>query len=108
MNEFEEYVEKIYTVTLTDGTVLLNLRMNGNNFISAEPVTDETFVDNLDPVTISDGEYEDQHEHMALIYTQRRGDEYWFALRDRTPDELARLKIQSDIEYLAMMTDIEL
>lgn len=105
----ETYEEKIYTITLTDGTVITDLKMNGNNYISAVPVSADIFVDNCDPVVISDGENEETHEHMALIYgVQQRGKEYWFALRDRTTDELARLKMRSDIEYVAMMADIEL
>ena len=100
--------EKLYTVTLSDGSVLSDLKLNGNNYISTEPVSADVFIDNCDPVVISDGDVEETHDHMALIYAQQIGDEYWFVLRDRTADELARLKMQSDIEYLAMMTDVEL
>ena len=100
--------EKLYTVTLSDGSVLSDLKLNGNNYISTEPVSADVFIDNCDPVVISDGDVEETHDHMALIYVKQIGDEYWFALRDRTADELARLKMQSDIEYLAMMTDVEL
>lgn len=33
---------------------------------------------------------------------------YWFNLRELTEQELRSVKIQADIQYLAMMTDVEL
>lgn len=35
-------------------------------------------------------------------------EEYWFILRDVPENELAFIKLQSDIEYIAMMSEIEL
>lgn len=100
--------ERVYTIRLADGTELTNLRMNGSNYISSLAVTEDAFVDNCDPVVISDGENEETHDHMALIHITKYGDDYYFALRDRTKEELDQLKIKADIEYLAMMSDIEL
>ena len=100
--------EKRYKITLADGTVLSDLRLNGNNFISDEPVTEETFKDNCTPVTINDGETDDIHEYMECVQVIEVGSEYWFVLRDLSPDELFMMKTRSDIEYLAMMSEIEL
>lgn len=104
----EEYIDKTYKITLADGMVLSNLKLNGNNFVSDTEVTEAQFTDNLDPVVINDGETDDVHEHMALVQIAKYGEQYYFVLRDRTPDELLRIKMQADIEYLAMMSDIEL
>ena len=104
----EEYIDKTYKIILADGTVLSNLKLNGNNFVSDAEVTEDQFIDNLDPVVINDGETDDVHEHMALVQIIKYGEQYYFVLRDRTPDELLRIKMQADIEYLAMMSDIEL
>ena len=38
----------------------------------------------------------------------KMGEEYWFILRDVPENELAFIKLQSDIEYIAMMSEIEL
>lgn len=46
----------IYTITLSDGTVLSNLTLNGNNYVSQTEVTEATFAGKLDTVTITDGE----------------------------------------------------
>lgn len=99
--------ENIYTITLEDGTVISNLRLNGNNFISSTLVTTEIFDGNLGTVTISDGTTEETHQNMELIQITQDGDEWWFVLRDISADELERAKLRSDIDYLGMMTNIE-
>lgn len=100
--------EKTYSITLSDGTVLSDLGLNGNNYISETPVDPETFVDNCSPIVISDGEVEEIHENMSLVQVTKMGNKYWFVLRDISVTELEKIKTQSDIEYLAMMSDIEL
>lgn len=100
--------DTVYKITLADGTELSDLRLNGNNFVSLDEISPAIFTDNLSPVTISDGEHEEVHEHMELVQVAKMGVEYWVILRDLTRDELARIKTQADIEYLAMMTGVEL
>lgn len=100
--------ETRYTITLADGTEVSNLRLNGNNYISDTPVLEELFTDNCSPLTVSDGDTEEVHENAELIQIAQYGDEYWIAFRDLTPAEIDSIKMHSDIEYLAMMTDVEL
>ncbi len=102
--------EKTYSITLADGTVLDNLSMNGNNFIFVGVLTEDTFSGNLSPVVISDGENTETHENMDLVACNTTYDpgKTWFVLRDYSDDELAQIQMRSDIEYLAMMTGIEL
>ena len=45
---------------------------------------------------------------MELIQIAQYDDGYYFALRDLTDEELEKMKMQSDIEYLAMMSDVDL
>ena len=97
-----------FTITLSDGSKLTNLEMNGNNFISKSLVTEATFEDNLTNVVISDGKNEEEHAHMELVQIQEIDDKYWFVLRDLTDAELDHIKDRADIEYIAMMTDVEL
>ena len=99
---------KIYTVTLADGTVIGSLKMNGNNFISSNAITKETFECNLSPVIISDGDNEETHDAMSLIHLTQMEREFWFALRDLTKEELVAIKNRSDIDYIALMCDVEL
>lgn len=101
--------DKIYSVTLADGTVIDGLRMNGNNFISTTTIDADIFDGNLSMVVISDGETEETHENMDLIHlTAYDSGEYWFALRELSAEEIEKLQMRSDIEYLSMMTGVEL
>jgi len=100
--------EKIYTITLADGTTLTNIRQNGDNFISDTPLDSDVFLDNCSPVIISDGENEEMHENMELVQVTTVGNEYWFVLRDMSAEELEKIRLQADIEYIAMMAGIEL
>lgn len=100
--------EKIYTITLKDGTQIENLRMNGNNFISQEQINPEIFDGNLEKVTINDGENDEVHENMGFVQVTQMGDEYWFVLRDIPASEIANEKLRSDLDYLAMMADVEI
>ena len=57
---------------------------------------------------ISDGEHDETHENMELVQVTEVNGQSWFVLRDMTPKELEQAKIKSDIEYLAMMCDVDL
>ena len=100
--------EKIYKITLADGTEIRNLRLNGNNFISDTPISETIFDGNGSTVIINDGETDEFHENMELVQITPVGDEYWFVLRDLTAAELKQIKMQSDIEYVAMMAGVEI
>ena len=41
------------TIALSNGTELTGLELNGNNYISKEALTEETFNDGLSPVAIN-------------------------------------------------------
>nr|UWG16547.1 MAG: hypothetical protein [Bacteriophage sp.] len=100
--------EKIYKITLGDGTEISNLKLNGNNFISTEKIDESVFVDNCSPVTISDGVSDTVHPNMELVQiVEQFPGEYWFVLRDISDEEFSRTKMQSDIAYIAMMSNVE-
>lgn len=99
---------KTYTITLADGTVLDNLTLNGNNYVSAVEITKDIFNGNLSTVTISDGEHTHTHKNMKLVQLVHYDDGYYFILRKLSPSELQDIKNRSDIDYIAMMSDIEL
>lgn len=101
--------EKLYSVTLEDGTILKNLRLNGNNFISETPIEESTFDGNLGTVTFSDGIHEDVHHNMQLArLSEDNPGEYWFVLIDIPESEIRYAKLRSDIDYMSMMSDIDL
>ena len=100
--------KKIYKITLADGTVIDNLRLNGNNYISDKELTADMFLGNLAKVIVNDGERDTVYENMELVQIVKYDEEYWFILRTMTKRELQDLKNRADIDYLAMMSDIEL
>jgi hypothetical protein len=100
--------EKIYDIILSNGTEIKGLRLNGNNFISKNAVSPEVFKENCSPVVIATGFQNELHENMELVQITEMNGEYWFVLRDLTPGELTNMKMQSDIEYVAMMSGVEL
>ena len=93
------------TIALSNGTELTGLELNGNNYISPERLTEDTFADGLSPVVIN-GE---EHERMALVQCIQHADgRTWFILRDVTAEEVANAKLRSDIDFIALMSDIDL
>ena len=57
----------MYTIKLYDGTVLDNLELNGNNFISDTIIPDLTFENNLKSVEISDDKSTQIYHDMVLV-----------------------------------------
>ncbi len=100
--------DKRYSIKLSDGTVLDNLRKNGDNYISSAAVQEDIFTENCSPVVISDGETEETHAHMELVQITPVGDEFWFVLRDLSEDELEKMRLWAGLEYISMMTGVEL
>lgn len=108
----------MYKITLADGTVLDNISANGTTFVSLEDISDSVFENNLSPVDIEfvgDGEHGDigrmigHHENMEYGRIESApGEPFMFALVDVPESEMRYAKMRSDIEYMAMMSDIEL
>ena len=105
-------MEKTWKITLSDGTQLKNLRLNGNNFVSETEITKEQFDGKLSKVVvegIEEGqEVIQEYKHVQLVQIAHYEDGYYFVLRELSKDELDKIKTQADIEYLAMMTDVDL
>ena len=100
--------DRKYTLTFASGLVIEEARLNGNNFITRMGVSKDTFADICSPVIIDDGEVKETHPYMECVQVTKNADEYWFVLRDITDSERASIKLRSDVEYLAMMTGVEL
>ncbi len=95
-------------ITLSNGYEIDNLELNGNNFISTTALSEDLFMGNLSPVLIHDGDNIETHDHMELVQLKKYSGEYWFVLRDITQEELDKIKLQSDIGYIAMMAGVYL
>lgn len=100
--------ELIYAITLEDGSIINDLRLNGNNFISKKEIKSEIFDGNLGVVIINDGKKEIKYQNMILVQITKMEEEYWFVLREMSEQEIRDAKMRSDIDYLSMMTEIEI
>ena len=97
--------EKNYTITLSDGSKLEGLTLNGNNFISTTPVAEDQFDGKLKGVTITDSDgVEEKHENMFLVQVTHPSDsEWWFILADKTE---AQIKQEQLGQSIASLTDM--
>lgn len=87
----------MFSITLSDGLVIENLELNGNNFISSNIINDDIFIDNLGTVKISDGETESIYENMKLIQNIVVDGKSWFILAEKTQAELEKEKLEKEL-----------
>lgn len=82
-----------YSVTLSDGTKLDNLALNGNNFVSSAKLTEDDFKNKLSKVTITDDDGKaKEYTDMVLIQVTQMGDETWFILGEKAQDDVSELR----------------
>ena len=87
----------MYTIKLYDGTVLDNLELNGNNFISDKIIPDDIFTDNLNEVEISDGENTQIYNDMVLVANRVIDGKSWFILAEKTPEQKEKEEFENNI-----------
>lgn len=93
----------MYTITLADGTQLINLELNGNNYIAPSIIDDSVFKNNLSAVTITDGATTETYEDMTLVQNTTYGDEKsWFVLAEKSPQEKEKEALEAKITSLQL------
>ena len=104
----------MYTVILDDGTTFTGLTVNGSYFVSQREVTRGMFSKWRGSYKVlCDGEddtYGLAGEHSGCVLSDLRSGAggYYFALGEVDAVMLERERVRADIEYLAMMTGVEL
>lgn len=111
----------MYTITLSDGTLIEGLQLRDNILWSVKELTRDMFAGKLNGVkitqSVADGEDDydydgltGEHAHMDVVYIRHYAVEgrYALALRDVPEREYLDAKRDGDIEYLAMMMGVEL
>ena len=89
--------EQIYSITLSDGTVLSDLRLNGNNYVSQTEVTEAMFAGKLDTVTITDGETTEVLHDAELVQIAHYTDGWYFILREIPPERLWQMGVDKNL-----------
>ena len=87
----------MYTIKLYNGTILTNLILNGNNFISDKIIPDDIFTDNLNEVEISDGENTHIYNDMMLAANRVIDGKSWFILAEKTPEQKEKEELENNI-----------
>ena len=109
--------ERTWTVALADGTLIENLTLGGNNFQSETEITADMFDGNLSEVHISasDGDMTRcaypavLHDAELVQITHDNPDgKWWFILRELSEDELFKMRVRAQLDYIAMNSDIDL
>ena len=107
-----------WKITLADGSVVDGLDLNGNNFVSQTEITPDMFAGKLSRVTIDgpadadDAGLRGEHGPMELLQIKHYNNPeaglvgWYFVLRDVQASELA--KVRGDVDYIAMMTGVDL
>ena len=97
-----------YIITFADGSKLEDLERNGNTFETAQDIDESYFDGKLGNITVDDGETEQEFENVVLVRLWKVDETVYFVLRELTQDEVNQMQNRADIEYIAMMTDIDL
>lgn len=100
--------ETIYTLVLSDGSTIENLTKNGNNYISKTALTEDVFDGKLFSVTEKSVDGELEMTNLELVQITEDQGECWFVLRELSPVEIQLVQMSSDIDFLAMMQDVDL
>ena len=90
----------MYKITLTDGTVLKNLELNGNNFIAEGVIENSVFESNLDTVKITDGETTETFTDMILMSNIVRDNRSWFVLGEKSAQQKKEEAMEKQIAEL--------
>lgn len=98
-------METKYTIDLGNGTVLSDLTLNGNNYVSQTEVTEDTF-EGMENVTITDSDGNEQTlNNVELVQCKKFEDGYYFVLREMTDAEVKQANNDAQILFTAVMTD---
>lgn len=96
-------------ITLQDGTVLENLKLNGNNFISDTIIENTVFEDNLGNVKIEDEEGNiTEYRFMKLIQNIEVDGKSWFILTEQSENDLLKARLKATEDALTFLMDMQM
>lgn len=101
------------SITLSDGSKLEGLGVNGTYFTSDEAIDLDAIKSKLNGVTISGTDENNMpvsgtYEHMRVGHSMTWKGKFLFSLKEIAPEELEMIQLKANIEYLAMMTEVDL
>lgn len=102
--------ERTFTIELSNGGRLTHAKQNGTSYIVDETLEESFFDGGLNTVTLTD---EDTGAvsvlvNQTLAYLQHESDGTHIGFRNKTQVEVLEERHQAQIDYIAMMADIDL
>lgn len=92
-------------IELSDGSVIQELEVNGNCLISENNIKNELLTDDmLSEISINGVTY----KNVTLVRKWVQDNKIWLALRQKSEDEIWKEQCKSNLDYIAMMTDVDL
>lgn len=96
-------------ITLQDGTVLENLKLNGNNFISDTIIESSVFKDNLGNVQIEDEQGNiAEYRFMKLIQNIEVDGKSWFILAEQSENDLLKARLKATEDALTFLMGMQM
>lgn len=96
----------MYEVTLSNGTRIKNLVLNGNNFVSEAIIPNSAFDGGLDTVIISDGKTEKTYSDMVLLSNRVDDGKSWFILGEKTEAQKKEEALNKYLEEIGYAINI--
>lgn len=94
-----------YNIELGDGKLLEDLTLNGNNYVSKDPITEDDFTD-LSHVIITDSEgCVTEMDNVKLLQIAEYADGWYFILEEMSLTELKAMANDAQILFTALATD---
>lgn len=98
----------MWKIILADRTELKGFTQNGNNYVSQEQIDESLFANNLATLTITNGEEKIVLHNAELIQQMQHDDGWYLCFRELTKQEMEAAALSAKIDYLAMMSEIDL
>nr|DAP05005.1 MAG TPA: hypothetical protein [Caudoviricetes sp.] len=95
----------MHKITLSDGTVLDNLELNGNNYIAEGAIDNAVFKDNLATVTITDGTTAETYDDLVLRSNRVENGRSWLVFGQKTQQEKAMERLAELESQNQMLTE---
>lgn len=92
-------------IELSDGSVIQNIEINGNCLISENNIKNELLTDDmLNEIVINGVTY----KNVTLVRKWVQDNKVWLALRQKSEDEIWKEQCKSNLDYIAMMSNVDL
>lgn len=92
-------------IGLSDGSVIQDLEVNGNCLISENNIKNELLTDDMLSEIVIDGV---KYKNITLVRKWLQDNKVWLAFRQKSEDEIWKEQCKSNLDYIAMMSNVDL